>query len=303
MIKPIVSVGIPFFNAQTTLFDAVRSVLAQTLQEWELVLVDDGSTDGSLDLAQSIDDPRIRVLPPDATNKRLPARLNQIARAAQGEFIARMDADDLSHPERFARQSAFLDACRDIDVVGSSMYIIDQHSQPVSKIIVPERHDVICKNRFKGVGMAHATVMGRREWFRRNPYDESNIRNEDFELWVRTCRDSVFANISDPLYYCNEFAASSFSKYARSKWTEAQVVMQYGSAQIGKLQSVYHASRKYCQIAVYAGFTILGLRNVLVRRRYSILTAQEQIEANRVIDLLRRTAVPVKKRRCSDREC
>lgn len=303
MIKPIVSVGIPFFNAQTTLLDAVRSVLAQTLQEWELVLVDDGSTDGSLDLAQSIDDPRIRVLPPDATNKRLPARLNQIARAAQGEFLARMDADDLSHPERFARQSAFLDARKDIDVVGSSMYITDQHGQPVSKLIVPEGHDLICRNRFKGVRMAHATVMGRTEWFRCNPYDESNIRNEDFELWIRTCHNSVFANISDPLYFCNEFAASSFSKYARSKWTEALVVMQYGSAQIGKLQSVYYTSRRYCQIAAYAGFSILGLRNVLVRRRYSILTAQEQTEANRVIDLLRRTAVPVKNRRRLDRGC
>src|SRR5438309_10301144 len=89
-----VSIGIPFLNARRFLADAVRSVFAQTCDDWELLLVDDGSTDGSLDVVRSIDDPRVRVIS-DGTNRGLCARLNQIASLARGKYLARMDADDL----------------------------------------------------------------------------------------------------------------------------------------------------------------------------------------------------------------
>ena len=73
MSQPLVTVGIPFYNNQDTLLNAIRSVFAQTFEDWELLLVDDGSVDSSLDIARSIDDPRVRVLPPDGYNRRLPA--------------------------------------------------------------------------------------------------------------------------------------------------------------------------------------------------------------------------------------
>src|SRR4030066_138114 len=94
MSGPLVTVGIPFFNNQDTLPDAIRSIFAQSFQDWELLLLDDGSTDGSLQIAQSIDDPRVRVIS-DGCNRKLPARLNQIIDLARGQYIARMDADDL----------------------------------------------------------------------------------------------------------------------------------------------------------------------------------------------------------------
>src|SRR5690554_4188978 len=91
---PSVSIGIPFFNAEAYLLDAIKSVFAQTHQNWELILLDDGSTDRSLEIARSIDDPRVRVYS-DGQNKHLAARLNEIARLARYEYLARMDADDL----------------------------------------------------------------------------------------------------------------------------------------------------------------------------------------------------------------
>ena len=100
---PSLTIGIPFFNAEATLLDAVRSVFAQTHQDWELLLVDDGSTDRSLELARSIDDPRVRVYS-DGRNKRLAARLNEISRLARFDHVARMDADDVCLPERLARR-------------------------------------------------------------------------------------------------------------------------------------------------------------------------------------------------------
>src|SRR5512136_1054483 len=84
MTAPRVTVGIPFYNAGQTLADAVRSVFAQTLTDWELILLDDGSTDRGLEFARSIDDPRVRVVS-DGRNLRLAARLNQIAEFARAE--------------------------------------------------------------------------------------------------------------------------------------------------------------------------------------------------------------------------
>ena len=95
MGTPLLTVGIPFHNNEKTLLDAIRSIFSQTFQDWELILVDDGSTDDSLKLALSVEDPRVRVLPSDDQNRLLAARLNEITQAARGEFIARMDADDL----------------------------------------------------------------------------------------------------------------------------------------------------------------------------------------------------------------
>jgi len=104
--KPLVSVGIPFLNPGPYLDLAVRSVFAQTYPNWELILVDDGSTDGSYERATAIQDPRVRVLR-DGQNKGLPARLNEIVRLAKGELVARMDADDAMHPLRLAKQVGF----------------------------------------------------------------------------------------------------------------------------------------------------------------------------------------------------
>ena len=95
----MVTIGIPIFNAEATLLETVQSVISQTVRDWELILIDDGSRDGSLAIANSIQDPRIRVLS-DGVNKGLPARLNQIVDEAKYDLIMRMDADDLMHPQR-----------------------------------------------------------------------------------------------------------------------------------------------------------------------------------------------------------
>ncbi|MEN6301484.1 MAG: glycosyltransferase family A protein, partial [Armatimonadia bacterium] len=121
---PTVSVGIPFYNSEATLLNSVRSVFAQTFQDWELVLMDDGSTDGSLEVARSIDDPRVRVIS-DGKNLRLPGRLNALHRVTKGRYIARMDSDDLMHPRRLEEQVALLDERPDVDVVGTLMYAMD----------------------------------------------------------------------------------------------------------------------------------------------------------------------------------
>lgn len=118
-----ISIGIPFFNAEKYLEDAIKSVLAQTFQNWELILVDDGSTDRSLEIARSFVDPRIRIIS-DGSNRRLPYRLNQIINEAKYDIIARMDADDLMAVDRLEKQMKVLNENPEIDLVVTSLYSI-----------------------------------------------------------------------------------------------------------------------------------------------------------------------------------
>jgi len=292
MSKPLVTVGIAFLNSEKTLLNAIKSIFAQTFQDWELILVDDGSTDNSLELARSIDDQRVRTFS-DGQNKKLPARLNQIVELARGEFIARMDADDMSHPQRLAKQVEFFNNHNGVDVVGTSMYILNRQIQPTCKITVPPTHNDISKNKFKKIPIAHPTVMAKARWFHQWPYDEKCPLSQDQELWMRSISKSTFANITEPLYLYNEFAATSLSKYVKATRIIAKNIMRYGPSEVGRFRSVYHACIRYSKAAVYAVSLALGLRNRLIRSRYSDLTEEEYTDAKNVIDVILRTEVPI----------
>jgi glycosyltransferase involved in cell wall biosynthesis len=294
MYAPLVSVGIPFLNCEKCLLDSIRSIFAQTFEDWELILVDDGSTDGSLKLAQSIDDPRVRLLPPDGKNKKLAARLNQIVQAARGEFIARMDADDMSHPERFAGQLEFLKNHPHVDVVGASSHILGAHRQPAQKSIVPESHEQIFIQKFQGVSIIHPTITARSPWFLRFPYAHNFVRCEDYELWLRSCNRSVFANIQEPLYFQDVFSYFSLAKYIRSSLNGAKVIKAHYPEELDKFNYISYAARRYRLIAVYTVYAMLGLANLRVRRRYRLLDPQEIVEANKALDTIKKTDVPMR---------
>ena len=99
----LVSIVIPFYNNETTLLDAVKSVFCQTYKNWELILLNDGSTDKSLEIANNINDNRVKVIS-DGVNRGLVYRLNQSPSLVNGQFIARMDGDDMMHPQRLEKQ-------------------------------------------------------------------------------------------------------------------------------------------------------------------------------------------------------
>ena len=119
----MITVGIPIYNAEEYLDNAIKSVLAQSYPHWELILVNDGSTDGSVDIAKKYlgIDSRIRLID-DGLNKKLPARLNQIIKEAKYEYIARMDADDLMAVDRLQKQIELLVNNPTIDLVTTGMY-------------------------------------------------------------------------------------------------------------------------------------------------------------------------------------
>ncbi len=198
MLRSRISVILPFRNAARTLRAAVESILAQTCDDLLLIAIDDGSTDGSLELMRNVSDGRLVVLS-DGASRGLPARLNEAigvaTRRHSPEFIARMDADDIAHPERFAAQMALMEADSTIDLVGCGIVVLEGHERIAGCRRPPSEHETICRSPFRRFPLFHPTWFGRRAWFERHPYDELARRSQDYQLLREAYTSSRFANL------------------------------------------------------------------------------------------------------------
>lgn len=285
-----VSIAIPFYNAHRTIADAVKSVFAQTFQDWELILIDDGSRDGSADVVKQINDPRVRVLS-DGANHGLSARLNQIASLAQGQYLARMDADDLMHPERIARQIAFLDENPNTDVIDTATYTVDDDLTPLGirgDAPLDSNPEAVLRTGL----LIHPTIMGRTAWFRQNPYDGAFIRAEDRELWCRTCMNTRFARLCEPLFFYRETLAGNLQNYLKTGVTIRKILRQYGPPLIGSYRTSLLVSQFALRNAVYRAATAVGAQGQLIRRRNRTLTQNERNTAQAIVTQILATPVP-----------
>lgn len=224
-----ISIGIPFYNAEDFLADAINSVIKQSFTEWELILVNDGSTDKSLEIARSYEkkDSRIRVLS-DGSNKKLPYRLNQIIDESKGEYIARMDADDLIHPDRIKIQLEFLEKNNNFDLVSTGVVSINDKNQ-IRGIRCLENIYTDFSIVKRNYPIVHASVLARKSWYNRNQYDISLPRSEDFELWCRTIsnNDLKIAVLPQALYYYREEGLVTYEKLLKSYEDGLQVYKKY----------------------------------------------------------------------------
>ena len=195
---PLVSIALSMRNTAATLRAAICSVLAQSFVDWELIVLDDGSSDNSLELARAFADERIRVHA-DGRRLGLAARLNQAIDLALGRYIARMDADDVAYPDRLARQVEFLEAHPEVDLLGAGMMVFEGDGTPVGVFPTRTTHADICARPFFGFYLAHPTWFGKREWFRRWRYDPICRKAQDQDLLLRSYSASCFAALPEPL--------------------------------------------------------------------------------------------------------
>lgn len=219
---PLISVGIPFFNAEKFLADAIESVFNQSYKNWQLILLDDGSTDNSLEIAKhfSQKDSRVTIVT-DGKNKGLAARLNELVQLSNGTYVARMDADDIMHPNRLKRQIAILESRPAIDVLGTNAYVIDEDN-----LVFGCRYKE--NNGLQEVeSFIHPTIMAKKQWFIDNPYDEKAIRIEDAELWYRTKNKNNFMIINKPLLFYREFGGEYYKKYFAASKCKNYILSKY----------------------------------------------------------------------------
>lgn len=193
---PRVSIGMPVYNCAATLGLALRSILSQTFCDWELLLIDDGSMDNTVDLARTHSDQRIRVFA-DGLHQGLAARLNQAIGLGRGKYFARMDGDDVSYPERLALQVEYLEQHPEIDLLGGGILIFGAGGQVLGTRESRITHEDICRRPWAGFYLAHPTWMGQMEWFRKHLYRSEAVRCEDQDLLLRTYENSRFAALSE----------------------------------------------------------------------------------------------------------
>lgn len=287
----MISIGIPFYNAEFTLLDSVRSVFAQTYEDWELILIDDGSTDGSLKLAQSIDDPRVSVYS-DGKNRRLGARLNQIVDIANYDFIARMDADDLMSPYRIEKLFNILKNNKKYDLVSCGTYSITNDN-----LLNGYRGEVEQNYTFDGLisksqTFLHAGLVARKDWFQRHLYDESLKVGEDNELWLRAAKVNDFnaMSIEEPLYMYKEEGNVTMDKLLTAYKIERSHYAKLIDSKRAKLRYIAKSYGKtYIVKAMNATNTLYYL---LDRRNKKNISKQDINVFNKQLEQIFSTSVP-----------
>ncbi len=212
--RSVVTVVMSAYNASGTIDLALRSILAQTYQDWELIVVDDGSTDRTAECVSQVKDPRVRFIQEPSSNMGLALRLNQCVRLARGQYVARMDADDVSYPRRLEQQVQFLEAHRNIDLLGTGAVIFKGEGEIVGCYPTASSHETVCCRPWWGFPLAHPTWMGKRDWFLAHPYSDQDSRCEDQALLLQCFTHSHFAALEEVLlgYRMTEIKAGKLGR-------------------------------------------------------------------------------------------
>ena len=212
---PAISVLMPVYNAEMYVGEAIGSILNQTHQNFEFLIFNDGSTDRSAEVIESIRDARIRFFNYEQ-NSGYVKHLNYGIQLAEGKYIARMDADDISHPERFAKQISFMEANPEVGVCGT-WYDLTGDSSYIVK--VASGHDELIINLLLNSVFGHPSVMMRTKVLHQHGmlYDEGYMPAEDYKMWVEFSRVSHLANLCEVLlhYRLHEGQISNYKRKAQ----------------------------------------------------------------------------------------
>ena len=246
MKDPKLSVILPTYNAAEHLDKAINSILGQTFTDFELIIINDGSTDGTQELLRSYFDPRIQVI--NQANLGLPKALNEGIKASRGIYLARQDADDISLSERFEKQVSFLDEHPSYGLVGSWSQIMTptgptsrQHLHPTSNGQIQVQ--LLMNNQF-----VHSSVMMRASCLNiTGPYSEDpeHFPPEDYDLWLKFAKNFRVANLPEALLHYMEIPTS----ISRTK----EDLIQARAAKMSRdsIRDLLHLERNMENIAIF----------------------------------------------------
>lgn len=194
---PLISVVLPVYNVAQYIKEALDSLLNQTVQDFEILVIDDCSTDETLDVVKSISDERIRIIYKEA-NKGLIDSLNIGFAAAKGKYIARMDGDDISPPLRFEKQLNILEKHSEIKACGCWLEAFGKENKIIKH---KEFHDEIVANLLLSCSMSLGSVMMEGNWAKKFRFDEAKKHVEDYDFWSRAAWSGKLYNIQEVLYH------------------------------------------------------------------------------------------------------
>lgn len=201
MINPKITVLMAVHNEELHLAEAISSILNQTFKDFELIIINDASTDSSQKILNSFTDKRIKII----TNKQnmgLTKSLNKGIRLAVGKYIARMDGDDIAQPERLTKQIAFLNTHPNHGAVSTRYILINDNGQFIKKKNIPLNHETIMQYLYVYNPICHPSAMIRKECFEKlGLYNENYIVSQDYDLWFRVSSEYKLANLPDYLIF------------------------------------------------------------------------------------------------------
>jgi len=209
--NPRVTVFMPVYNGEKHLKEAIDSILNQTYTDFEFLIINDGSTDSSVEIIESYTDPRIRLVH-NEKNLGLTPTLNRGLEIAKGEYIVRMDADDISLPERIKKQVKFMDENPDVGLSGTWYKKFWEENKREEVVKYPTEHDEIKAEMFFNYVMLHPTIIINKNLFQTNGlrYDETfHGLNEDHDLFVRASFTFKLGNIPEVLFLYRQIHISA----------------------------------------------------------------------------------------------
>lgn len=219
-LSPIVSVIMPVYNSERYLSQAIQSILDQTYQNFELIIIDDGSDDSSWKIVTSFQekDSRIRGIR-QLENQGVAATSNHGLDLATGKYIARMDSDDISLPNRLAKQVSFLESHLDIGIVGGRMMFMDETGKLLGAFPIIQGSLNIYWNFMFESPFNNTTVMFRKSLVERYKlrYDPSTLYGEDYDLWCRFLPVTRGENLASILLFCRLHSQSLTPQYANQQ--------------------------------------------------------------------------------------
>lgn len=289
-----ITIGIPFYNAENFLADAIRSIFAQTYEDWELILVNDGSTDASLEIAYAVADSRVRVIS-DGQNRKLSFRLNQIVDEARYDLIGRMDADDLISPEKFEKQLPIL-SNDEIQIVTTGICTLSNNDEPLGYRI-GVKPEIKMVNLLRGHGIAHAPILGRKSWFQQNRYNNAIARSQDAALWCSAARAGQLETknvhvIEEPLYFFREHHGD-LRRILQSHEVLRLLIRKYGPECLGRWGTFKELSRSHVRSLIFKACLWTGTANKIIDRRNGgkcDLNVLRSLQSE--VDIVRSTKVP-----------
>ena len=196
-----ISVVMAVYNGQKYVREAIESILNQTFRDFEFIIVDDGSIDTTSEILKEYarEDERIKIIT-NPKNIGLTKSLNKAIKVAQGKYIARMDADDISLPERLERQIEFMRKNPEVGLLGTAYYEMNLKGEIVGDKFFPTSDKKLKKILIKYNPFFHASVMIRKEILDKiGLYNENIPKAQDYDLWFRVTRSHKLANLDEPL--------------------------------------------------------------------------------------------------------
>lgn len=247
-INKLVSVVMPVYNGEQFLKAAIESILNQTFNDFEFIIINDGSTDKSLKIAQSFDDKRIKIIQ-NPTNKGLVFSLNTGVAEANGKYIARMDADDIALPKRLEKQVDFLKSNPNFVMVGCSATTIDTKNKKIGRWNVKTSAIDIKRKLVFGAPFIHPSILIEKRILLEFPYKKAWFPAEDYFLWFQIAQKYQVANINEPLLlyriHDNKISKNSnFQQAIKAKQVQA-LILQHIDVSFSQRELEIHSKIAY----------------------------------------------------------